>query len=434
MKSLWRSDVALPQFKALTGERSTDVLIIGGGLCGILCAHFLQKAGVHYILVEENSIASGITANTTAKLTFQHGLIYHRLIEKYGKEFAQMYLTANREALKTYKAMCRDINCNFEEKDAYIYTQTDREKIEREVRAVNKLGFDASFCEHTELPVMVRGAIRFPDQAQFHPLKFLSEIAKDLKIYEHTKVTELLPDGARTEQGKIRAKKMIVTTHFPFLNKHGAYFLKLYQNRSYVAAFENVAPLNGMYLDEDYKGLSFRSYQKTILIGAGGHRTGQKTTGWEQQMAFAAQHYPTGKLTHQWAAQDCMSLDGIPYIGAYARSTPNLFVATGFNKWGMTSSMVAAEMLTNLVQEKKHKFSPLFSPQRTMEKKQLFINGTEAVKNLLSPSVKRCPHMGCALKWNKIEHSWDCPCHGSRFSEHGTRLDNPATGDIKSKR
>ena len=148
---------------------------------------------------------------------------------------------------------------------------------------------------------------------------------------------------------------------------------------------------------------------------------------------FSRFHYPEAKITHHWATQDCMSLDGIPYIGQYSAKTPNLYVATGFNKWGMTSSMVAARMLTDLITGKGSPYADLFSPSRSILRPQLGINAWEAARNLLTPTAKRCPHMGCALKWNSQEHSWDCPCHGSRFTESGKLIDNPATGHLKQK-
>ena len=428
-KSVWSDSVALPAFRKLEGDTKTDVLIIGGGLCGILCARFLQEAGIDYILVEGNKIASGITKNTTAKITFQHELIYSKLIKHAGKEKAQMYLSANQRAFTEYEKLCQSIDCDFEKKHAYTYSLSDRHKIEDEVRAVNNLGFPAEFTEHTELPFDIRGAVCFPDQAQFNPLKFIKEAAKGLNIYENTFIRDITPTTAVANSGKITAKKIIVTTHFPFINKHGSYFLKLYQHRSYVSAFESTQKLSGMYVDEDNKGMSFRSYDSLLFIGGGGHRTGKHGGSWEEISRFADKYYPHAALKYQWAAQDCMSLDGVPYIGQYSAKTPDLYTASGFNKWGITSSMAAAIILTDMVQDRKNEFADVFSPQRSIFKPQLFANGFEATVNLLTPTPKRCPHLGCALKWNKAEHTWDCPCHGSRFEESGRLIDNPATGD-----
>ena len=428
-ESLWTDNLKLPQFKSLDRDVKTDVLIIGGGLCGILCAYYLHRKGVNYILVEGNEIASGITKNTTAKITLQHGLIYKKITDSYGRENAQMYLKANEMALRKYEKMCKNMDCNFEKKDAYTYSLTDRAKIEDEVRAVKNLGFECDYVENLELPFNTKGAIRHKNQAQFHPFKFVSEVAKGLNIYENTFVREYTPDYVITNNGKIKANKIIVTTHFPFINKHGSYFLKLYQHRSYVSAFRNVPDLNGMYVDEDKKGMSFRTYGNFMLVGGGGHRTGKQGAAWDGLEDFVKKIYPEARLKYRWAAQDCMSLDGIPYIGNYSKNTPDMYVATGFNKWGITSSMVSAMILTDMVQGRKNEFADIFSPQRSMVKPQLFVNGIEATINLLTPTTKRCPHLGCALKWNKAEHTWDCPCHGSRFHEDGKLIDNPATGD-----
>ncbi len=432
MKSLWGKTWEQPSFPALDGDMSTDVLIIGGGMAGVLCAYQLHCAGVPYVLVESETIGSGITKNTTAKITSQHGLIYDKLISKFGVERAKQYLAANEAALQRYRALCRNIDCGFEEKAAYTYSRDDRGKIERELTALNTLGVSAEFVDGIPLPFPVAGAVKFPNQAQFHPLKFISGIAMGLHIYEHTRVRELIGTTAVTDHGRIRAEKIIVATHFPFLNKHGSYFLKLYQHRSYVIALQNAADVDGMYLDEAQSGMSFRNYENLLLMGGGAHRTGKKGGGWQELREFARRYYPQAEEQYHWATQDCMSLDGVPYIGPYSASTTDLYVATGFNKWGMTTSMVSAMILSDLVQGKENPYQEVFSPSRSILHPQLAINGVETVVNLLTPTAKRCPHMGCALKWNPMEHTWDCPCHGSRFTEKGKLIDNPATGNLKN--
>ena len=430
-KSVWSEEVKLPKFDKLKGEISTDVLVIGGGLCGILCAYFLQKAGVDYVLVEGNRIASGITKNTTAKITSQHGLIYSKLINDVGRENARKYLEANQNALREYERLCESIECDFEKRSAYTYSLNDRQKIMDELEAVNSLGFKANFTEKTELPLDIAGAICFPNQAQINPLKFVSEISKGLNIYENTFVRQITPHTAVTDEGKIMAKKIIVTTHFPFINKHGSYFLKLYQHRSYVSAYENVPKLKGMYVDEYKKGMSFRTYGNLLLVGGGGHRTGKQGGNWKEIDEFVLKNFPLARLKNRWAAQDCMSLDSVPYIGKYSKNTEDMYVATGFNKWGFTSAMVAATIISDMILENKNEYADVFTPQRSILKPQLVINGIESTMNLLTPTSRRCPHLGCALKWNKTEHTWDCPCHGSRFEENGKLIDNPATGDAK---
>ena len=431
MQSVWSDSTKLPTFPQLKKDLRTDVLIIGGGIAGILCAYQLEQAGVKYVLAEADRICSGITKNTTAKITSQHGLIYHKLIQRFGVERARMYLDANEAALKEYRRLCESIECSFETKDSYVYSLDNPRKIAKELHALRQIGFYAEYEEKLPLPFSVAGAVKFKNQAQFNPLEFLSEIAKGLNIYEHTKVQELAPNVAITEHGKITASKIIVTTHFPFLNKHGSYFLKMYQHRSYVIAYENAPDVEGMYVDEAQKGMSFRNYKDLLLIGGGDHRTGKKGGNWQELSTFATKHYPAAKEAYRWATQDCMTLDEVPYIGQYSKNTPSLYVATGFNKWGMTSAMMAAMILRDMVLEKENPYAPVFSPSRSILRTQLLINAFEATTNLLTPTTKRCPHLGCALKWNPEEHTWDCPCHGSRFTNDGKLIDNPATGNLK---
>lgn len=434
MDSIWRRTADLPQFAPLDGDLKTDVLIVGGGLAGLLCAYLLDRAGADYALVEADRLCGGVTGNTTAKLTFQHGLIYSRLLREFGVERARLYLEANRGALGKVRELCRDIDCDFQERDNYVYALTDRRKLERELEALERLGFRAEWAKTDALPIPTAGAVRFPKQAQFHPLKFAAAVAKGLRIYEHTKVLELGPGTAVTNHGTLTAGKIVVATHFPLLNKHGGFFLKLYQQRSYVLALENAPDVGGMYVDEGEKGLSFRNYGDLLLLGGGGHRTGKKGGGWRELEDFAREHYPQARIAARWAAQDCVTLDGVPYAGPYSKGTEGLYVATGFNKWGMTSSMAAAELLADLLRGRKNPYAALFDPSRGVLRPQLAANAWESALGLLTPTAPRCPHMGCALKYNAQEHSWDCPCHGSRFGEDGELLDNPATDDKKNLR
>ena len=292
-----------------------------------------------------------------------------------------------------------------------------------------KLGAAAEFVEQSELPFSTMGLVKLKDQAQFNPLKFISEIAKELNIYEHTMIMDIDGHCAVSEEARITANQIIVATHFPFINKHGSYFIKMYQRRSYVIAVEGAPEYQGMYVDESLTGMSFRTYKDLLLIGGGDHRTGKQGGNWKELRTFQKKYYPNSNEKYFWATQDCMSLDHIPYIGQYSKHTPNLFVATGFNQWGMTTSFAAAMILCDLVQGKTNEYQSVFNPSRSMVKPQLFVNGFESATNLLTPGAKRCPHLGCKLKRNKAEHTWDCPCHGSRFENEGRLLDNPAMKD-----
>ena len=432
MRSVWEQNtVERPRFDTLDGDKSTDVLIVGGGIVGILCAHKLKAAGVDCILTEATEICGGVTGNTTAKITLQHGLIFDKMLRRLGSHRTHLYAKAQAEAGKEYARLSRCIDCNFEIRDSYVYSLYDRQRIENELAAMARIGIKAEFSEARELPFSVAGAVRIKDQAQFDPLKFLFAISKDLPIYENTKVTELMPYMAVTNRGEIRYKKLIVATHFPILNKHGLYPLKLYQHRSYVISLKDAQSIDGMYVDESDKGLSFRSFGDLLLLGGGGHRTGKDGGGWQELEDFAMKHYKGAEITARWATQDCMTLDGLPYIGRYASSTPDLYVATGFNKWGMTNAMVSASLLCDLVQGKSNPYTEVFNPSRSILRPQLAVNAFESAIGLLTPTSPRCPHLGCALKYNRAEHTWDCPCHGSRFTADGKLIDNPATDDIK---
>lgn len=186
-------------------------------------------------------------------------------------------------------------------------------------------------------------------------------------------------------------------------------------------ALEHAANVDGMYIDESENGLSFHKHGDLLLVSG----------GWHVLQDFAAKRYPKATEKYHWATQDCISLDSIPYIGPYSASTSGLYVATGFNKWGMTTAIVSAMISSDLVQCKTNPYADVFSPSRSIPRPQLAVNGWEAMVSLLTPTTRRCPHLGCALKWNPQEHTWDCPCHGSRFAEDGKRIDGPAAGDLK---
>ncbi len=431
MLSVWKANSNFKSYPKLNEDIKTDVAIIGGGITGLLCAYMLKQQGVDCVVLEADRICNGVTQNTTAKITSQHGLIYDKLIKSFGLEKAQMYLQANEKALNTYREMCKSISCDFETKDNYVYSINNSKKINDELHALVRLGYNPDFSTEIPVPIDIAGAVKFPNQAQFNPLQFLSFISKGLTIYENTKVFEIREKRAITENANVIAESFIVATHFPFMNKYGGYFIKLYQERSYVLALQGGLQINGMYVDEAKKGMSFRNYKNYLLIGGGDHRTGKDGGNFRELKAFSTINYPEYHTKYQWATQDCMSLDGVPYVGRYSSKFHNIFVATGFNKWGMTSAMVSSQLLSDMVLNKKNEYEELYSPSRSILTTQLPINAFESVVGLLTPSLKRCPHLGCALKWNSAEHTWDCPCHGSRFTETGKLIENPATDDLK---
>jgi glycine/D-amino acid oxidase-like deaminating enzyme len=385
---------------------------------------------VDCLVIEAERIAGGVTANTTAKITSQHGLVYHKLLGKFDPETVRGYYLANQAALEEYARLAGHVFCDFEVKDNFIYSTETTEPLDQELEALHQLGVPAELSHNLPLPIPTCGAVCFRDQAQFHPLKFLAGLVGKLDIREQTRAIKIEKGRVLTDRGRIFPEKIIVTTHFPILNRRGLYFMKQYQDRSYVLALEGAQDVGGMYLDGVGNGFSFRNQGDALILGGGSHRTGKPTKGWEPLSAFAQAHYPGAVEIARWAAQDCMTLDGIPYIGQYSPHTPWLYVATGFNKWGMTGSMVSAMLLRDRILDRENPYARVFDPARNMLRLQLGINAWESAMNLLTPARPRCPHLGCALKWNPREHSWDCPCHGSRFDYTGRLLDSPATENL----
>ncbi len=428
MESIWQKTAMPPQFPPQEKDMQTDVLIVGGGCAGILCAYYLKQENIPYILVEKDSICARTSGHTTAKLTVQHGLCYHKIQKSYGTNAAFQYYNANRDALEEYRQLCKTIDCDFTEKTAVVYAQSEKEQedIAKEYSLYQTLGIQAEFSQGKPLPFPVTGAVCVKNQAQFHPLKFIYAIAQGLNIYERTQVLRFDGTRAVTNRGSIDAKRVVIATHFPFIDRRGLFFMKLYQSRSYVLALENAENIGGMYIGSAENSFSFRVYKNLLLLGGGGHKTGKQGGGYALLEEFARKHYPKSRIAARWAAQDCMSLDGIPYIGKYSPNLPQFYVATGFNKWGMTGSMAAARILTDMLAGRNNENAPVFAPNRSILKPQLLINGLNSAANLLMPLPRRCTHLGCALHYNKQEHSWDCPCHGSRFSESGEILENPA--------
>lgn len=476
MKSIWSESCKFDKREELKGDIKTDVLIIGAGIAGILTGYLLKKSGKEVVIIDKAEIASGNTRNTTAKITSQHDLIYNKLIQEFGEEKAKQYARANELAIRKYREIIeeRKIECDFEELPAYIYSLKHTELIKKEVDAAKKLGIDAEFVEKINLPLEVKGAVKFNNQGQFNPLKFLEDISKELTIYENTRAIKIEENLVSTDKGNIVANYIVIATHYPIMNAPGYYFMKMHQERSYVIALENTDNIEGMYIDYDKEGYSFRNYKGLLLLGGISQRTGENEAGgsYDKLRKVAKEIYPNSREKYHWSAQDCMTIDGIPYIGKYSDSTPNIYVATGFNKWGMTSAMVSAMIISDLILGKENNFSEIFSPKRfdlSLSISNIAKDLSETTKNFIAQKVyipsseiehiknghagvveykgqkvgvyknkegkefivsTKCPHLGCELHWNADELTWDCPCHGSRFNYDGDLIDSPSVKDI----
>ncbi|HAT4179651.1 TPA: FAD-dependent oxidoreductase [Clostridium perfringens] len=476
MKSVWSESCKFRKREALNKDIKTDVLVIGAGIAGILTAYMLKQKGRDVVLIDAAEIASGNTKNTTAKITSQHDLIYSKLISEFGEEKARQYAKANELAIKKYKEIIEDkrIECDFEEKPAYVYSLNEVDVLKEEVEAAKKLGIDAEFVQEVNLPFKIKGAVKFNNQAQFNPLKFLRGISNELVIYENTRALEIKENLVVTSGGNITANNIVVATHYPIMNAPGYYFMKMHQERSYVLALENTSEIDGMYIDLNKEGYSFRTYNNLLLLGGISHRTGENEEGgsYDKLRKVVKKLYPKAKEKYYWSAQDCMTIDGIPYIGRYSNETPNIYVATGFNKWGMTSSMVSAMIISDMILEKENDFSEIFSPRRfdlSLSINNIANDLIETAKNFIAQKVyipsseiehiknghggiieyngekvgvykdkegkeffvsTKCTHLGCQLSWNADELTWDCPCHGSRFDYKGRLIGSPATKDL----
>lgn len=442
--SIWKQTTAIPHRPALAGDMQADVAVIGAGIAGILTAYELQKRGKKVIVLEADRIGSGQTGNTTAKITGQHGLIYDSLIRLYGEEFARRYAKAQEQAISDYEHLVKaeKISCHWERKDSYLYTVSGDERLlRRELAAAKTLGIAAEYRLETPLPFPVKGAVCFPEQAQFHPLEFLGQLAKKLTVYEKTEVLRVRGRRVETNRGTVRARRIVFACHYPFPIVPGWYFLRQHQERSYVLALSGIPRFEGMYYGIDSDGLSYRWYEDLLLVGGGGHRTGEvaETCGFRALESQVRERFPCAKTVARWSAQDCMPHDKLPFVGRFSLWRPDWYVVTGLKKWGMTGAMVAAKLLAAQVSGQHGAYASLFTPQRVhwrASQKALWNDVKHSVKGLgkgyLGRKTPRCPHMGCALVWNADEKTWECPCHGSRFSSQGELLDGPAQNSLQN--
>ncbi len=435
MKSIWNQTCQIPRRNPLQGNLDTEIAIIGGGLVGILTAFYLGKKGRQAVVLEASKIGSGQTEGTTAKITSQHNLIYQKLLTDHGVTAMNLYARSNQQAIQEYERLIKEhsISCCFEKKPAFLYTMEQPDAIHLEAMAARKAGIPASEVTDTELPFTIKRALCFLDQASFHPLKFLEALSSTLTIFEQTPVLSVKGHTLTTPNGQITAKKIIFACHYPFSLIPGYYFSRMYQDRSYVVALCQAPSLEGMYLGIDNGGLSLRTTGQYLLLGGQGHRTGNPKNSPYETLASSAHYlFPESRVVCQWSAQDCITLDSLPYIGRFSHKTSDWYIATGFGKWGMTLSMVSALLLTDLICGYASPYEALYSPLRfrlRASTPRLITHMAESSKGLLKglvPGTMRCPHMGCRLSWNAAESTWDCPCHGSRFDRMGQLITGPA--------
>lgn len=404
MNSLWLTENKNDsKFESLSKNINTDVCIIGAGIFGMTCGYYLSKAGLNVSIMEKNEIGHKTTGHTTAKITSQHGLFYTYLVETYGEGFAKDYLSANQEAIENIKNIIDDekINCDFERQSNFVYTTNPNEvaQIKKEVDVLNALGFPANFVTKTGLSFDVAGAVQFKNQAQFNPIKYLNGLTKCIsknngEIFTNTTVTDVKKIGDNfyifTPNNVVTSKYVILASHYPFVNFPGIYFFKMYQASSYVIGVDVKKTINnGMYITASDPTFSFRTAnyngKKILLLGGCGHKTGtpapyENTYGTLEN--YAKQLYPNCEILFRWDTRDCITLDKIPYIGRFSNVMDNIYVGTGFNKWGMTTSNVAANIVCDMILGKENKYAYVFDSTRVHP-----IKNRIEVKNMITESV-----------------------------------------------
>jgi len=494
--SYWVKSVKQDDFSKLDKEIYVDVAVIGGGITGLTTALMLSERNINATIFEANELGHGATGYTTAKVTCQHKLIYSDLINHIDEDTARYYADANKTALENIRRIIREykIDCDFKTTSSNVYAgkKGNVEKLEKEFIAAKSLGFDIFLDKDVSLPFKAYANLRLENQGIFHPVKYIKGITKALRdkavqIYEHTRITEiekhdyyvLITDNRQ----KIYAKQVVIATKYPILNKKKLMFTKLYVERSYVVAA--VMPnfrIDGYYINAENEVRSIREYndnEERLILVAGANHEAEDCEKAEQSylelIKFSKELDEDAQIRYKWSTQDCMTVDKMPYIGELSDDMEGVYIATGYNKWGMNQSMVAAMILSDAIAHTPEKWHNIFNLKRDINAdavKELIKQGADVARDYvkkLAPAeiydidllmvgegrivkydgdivgaykdetgevftiIPKCPHLGCRLKFNQAEKTWDCPCHASRFTYKGEIIDSPAVKKLDIK-
>ncbi|HLM51083.1 MAG TPA: FAD-dependent oxidoreductase [Solirubrobacteraceae bacterium] len=451
--SVWMDTAAGPAFPALTGEVAVDVAVLGGGIVGIAAALLLKRTGRTVAVIEADRVGGGVTGFTTAKVTSQHGLIYAELESRFGAETARHYASANQAGLELIARWVAEegIDCDFRRRDAlaFAWGEDDLASVHAEVEAARRAGLPASFTADVGLPLTPAGAVRFTDQAEFHPRRFLLALAELVAgdgshVFEDSRATgvrDARPCRVEAGRGRVIADDVIVATHMPVLDRSVA-FARVSPTRSYAIGVRVAEPPpEGMFISTSSPTRSVRATpwqgEELLIVGGEGHKVGQESDTEERYRrleAFAREHWTVREVVYGWSTQDNMPADGLPYVGRLSPVARHLTMATGFRKWGMTNGVAAAMMLTDRLTGRPNPWAATFDANRftptAAAKGIVEENANVAVRFLTGWTLHRdaptCTHLGCKLSFNEAETSWDCPCHGSRFDVDGRVLQGPA--------
>jgi len=477
-RSLWVDTAPGPDFSGRTLPAEAEVAVIGAGIAGLTTAYLLARAGRSVVVLEAREVAGGVSGHTTAKVTAQHALIYASLKARKGVEAATRYGRAQLEALEWIARTSAElgIDCALTRQDSYVYA-TSRSRLHvlrRETEAAEEAGLPASFVDEIEPRVGATGAVRFSGQAQFHPRRWLLGLAEAIeklggRIVEGVRVTRVEERGVvHTPRGPVRARDIVVTTHYPILDR-GLFFARLNPVRDLVVAGPGPVPA-GMYLDGDTHR-SLRGYDGVVIVGGEHYRTGENVDveARYRRLAETAAALGVTEVTHRWSAHDMSTLDSVPYVGRYHPAARHLWVATGFGQWGMTGGTAAGLLLDELIRGGEPPAAALFDPNRfdlrssfTLARESAAVTrhlltgyfraaresatherlpgsaavtreGTGFVATYRTTDGRtqrvsaRCTHLGCLVSFNNAEKTWDCACHGSRFGIDGSVIQGPAT-------
>jgi glycine/D-amino acid oxidase-like deaminating enzyme/nitrite reductase/ring-hydroxylating ferredoxin subunit len=478
---------------ALHEDLEVDAAVVGGGIVGVSAAHYLAEAGLSVALFEARTVASGVTGNSTAKLTALQGTIYSRIRAKHGDEAARAYADLNRAGVEEAFAIAEryGIECRIERRPAYTHAERDenRSRIEDEVEAARAAGLDVEYTEETDLPYEVAAAVRLDEQGQFDPAAWCRGLAGEIagrgvQIYEHTRAKRVhTGDGAvriETEPGAaVRCEKLVCATHMPFLDR-GLYFARVGPQRSYAVAGPVRSPgPRGMYLSVESPIRSIRSFvdidgSDHVIVGGDGHKTGHSdpVEHYRNLERDLLGRHAADAVDYRWAAHDLVPVDSLPFIGRLTPFDNRILTATGFSKWGLAAGIAAAGALRDLATGKPNPFAEAFDPARLNLRASLpeFVKeraddafrfffdrlkrrpadpapgeGLIAGSGLEQHAVyrdedgklhklaARCTHLGCIVAWNPVERTWDCPCHGSRYRATGEVLQGPAVDPLARK-
>lgn len=429
MNTLWKKRTRV--FPTLEDNIQTEILVVGGGLCGLLTAYKLSLSGHRVVVVEADEIGSHRTGKTTACITALQDVYYCDLIKSIGYEKAKQFLNANLAAVEAYKKLSEEFAFDFEEVSSYKYSQ-DLEKLKKEFIAFAGLGHPVQLINHLRYLHQTGNALVLHQQGQMNPMLLVDALASKLTIYEHSKVERIKNNTAFIGNHQIIAEKIVIATGYPFFRFRGGFFMKLTQKKSFVVALRKEVKEATNAVGGEAKDLYFRTYKDFLLVGGNDMATGKMVDFFKPLEDFTEKYASQALTEYKWVNQDCVSLDGMPYIGKY-RFLKNVYVATGFNLWGMTGSMISATVITDLIDGKKNPLAQLFHPYRMMLAVPLSKNICKAFLNLIKPKKPRCTHLGCALVWNKEEQCYECPCHGSKYDKDGNIIFNPANIDKKIK-